>query len=36
MGKPDEVARPIVFLLLSNAAGFITGAELTVDGGILA
>jgi NAD(P)-dependent dehydrogenase (short-subunit alcohol dehydrogenase family) len=32
--QPDEVAAPIVFLA-SNAASFITGATLPVDGGTL-
>lgn len=31
--KPEEIANAIVFLL-SDAASFITGTELTVDGGI--
>lgn len=32
IGKPSEVAYPIVFLL-SDAASYITGADLPVDGG---
>ncbi len=33
LASPDEIARPIRFLL-SNEASFITGAHLTVDGGL--
>ncbi|HYX06101.1 MAG TPA: SDR family oxidoreductase [Bacteroidales bacterium] len=32
MAKPEEIARPVVFLL-TEAASYITGAEITVDGG---
>ena len=32
VAQPEEVAAPIVFLA-SNAASFITGANLLVDGG---
>jgi len=32
MAEPEEIARPVVFLL-SEAASYITGAELTIDGG---
>ena len=35
LGEPEEVAAPICFLL-SDAAKFITGAELPIDGGYLA
>ena len=33
VSSPDEIARPIRFLL-SDEASFITGATLTVDGGL--
>ena len=32
--QPDEVARAVVFLLSDRLAGYITGAELVVDGGL--
>lgn len=35
LGRPEEVAMAIVFLA-SDEASYITGAELTIDGGILA
>jgi len=34
-GEPAEVAA-IAVLLVSDEAGYITGTELTIDGGILA
>ncbi len=34
-GSPDDVARAALFLV-SDEAGFVTGAELTVDGGMAA
>jgi NAD(P)-dependent dehydrogenase (short-subunit alcohol dehydrogenase family) len=33
VSTPDEIARPIRFLL-SDEASFITGAHLTIDGGL--
>jgi NAD(P)-dependent dehydrogenase (short-subunit alcohol dehydrogenase family) len=35
ISTPDEIARPIRFLL-SDEASFITGAHLTIDGGLTA
>ncbi len=32
MGVPSDLAGPVVFLL-SDAAGYVTGADLRVDGG---
>ncbi len=32
-GKPEEVAWAIIYLL-SDAAGFVTGSNLVIDGGI--
>jgi D-arabinitol 2-dehydrogenase len=32
MGQPTDLAGPVTFLL-SDAAGYITGADLRVDGG---
>lgn len=34
VGQPEEIAAPIVFLA-SNAASFITGQNLAIDGGCL-
>ena len=35
LGTPQDMANACLFLL-SNAAAFITGTELTVDGGVTA
>ena len=35
LGKPEEIAAPVVFLL-SDEASFITGTDLLVDGGFTA
>ena len=35
LGEPEQVALPVCFLL-SDAASFITGVNLPVDGGYLA
>jgi 3-oxoacyl-[acyl-carrier protein] reductase len=32
LGTPDDIARPVSFLV-SDAAGFVTGQRLVVDGG---
>lgn len=32
MGNPEDLAGPVTFLL-SDAASFVTGTELKVDGG---
>jgi 3-oxoacyl-[acyl-carrier protein] reductase len=34
IGTPEDMANAVLFLL-SDAAGFITGIELPVDGGVL-
>ena len=33
VGKPDDIAAAVAFLIL-DAAGFMTGAELIIDGGM--
>ena len=34
IGEPEEVAEAVMFLL-SDAASYLTGAEITVDGGFI-
>ena len=34
IGEPEEVAEAVMFLL-SDAASYLTGAEITVDGGFV-
>jgi len=36
MGEPSELVGAVVFLASSRASGFVTGADLRVDGGFLA
>lgn len=36
LGRPDDVARAVVFLSSNEQSGFITGQTLVVDGGVLA
>ena len=35
LGRAEEIANPVLFLA-SDAASFITGASLNIDGGLLA
>ena len=35
LGRPEDIAAAVVFLV-SDAAGFVTGQTLCVDGGLLA
>ena len=35
IGQPDEVAQAVLYLADQQLAGFVTGAELTLDGGAL-
>lgn len=34
VGKPDDLAGPAVFLATDKLSGFVTGAQLLVDGGM--
>ena len=35
IGQPDDLVGPVIFLL-SDESAYVTGAELVVDGGLIA
>ena len=36
IGAPEDIAQAVLFLADTSKAGFITGQELTIDGGVTA
>ena len=36
IGSPEDIAQAVLFLADGSKSGFITGQELTIDGGVTA